>query len=157
MYIFSKYIFFYILFYFPIASTVCRRNLLSGKSLPILCGTPISLEMEINYPYLHGWPQKCKSSSMWAYRKAGPRTLFCLFSYNVTIMFHDILVFDQCLGSGCISEVNVRNFRRDVSDTKGIWCRDVLALFGILKITDKPPGKVSQWWLICQKKFSSSA
>ena len=24
-----------------------------GKSLPILCGPPISLETKINYPYLH--------------------------------------------------------------------------------------------------------
>ena len=24
-----------------------------GKSLPILCGPPISVEIEINYPYLH--------------------------------------------------------------------------------------------------------
>ena len=27
----------------------------------ILCGSPILVEMEIKYPYFHGWPQKYKS------------------------------------------------------------------------------------------------
>ena len=34
--------------------------------------------MEINYLYLHGWPQNYKSSRMWAYRILGSRALFLL-------------------------------------------------------------------------------
>ena len=36
------------------------------KSSAVLCGPPISLEMETNYPYLHGWPQKYRSAGIWA-------------------------------------------------------------------------------------------
>ena len=39
-----------------------------GKSLSILYGPPISVDMEINYPYIYGWPQKYKSPGMWAHR-----------------------------------------------------------------------------------------
>ena len=49
-----------------------------GKSLAVLCGPPISLEMETNYPYLHGWPQKYRSARMWADRILGARTLLYL-------------------------------------------------------------------------------
>ena len=37
--------------------------------------------MEINYPYLHGWPQKYKSARIWAYRIPGLRTLL-IFNMN---------------------------------------------------------------------------
>ena len=51
-----------------------------GKSSAVLCGPPISLEKETNYPYLHGWPQKYSSAEMWADRILGARTLFFLDS-----------------------------------------------------------------------------
>ena len=47
-----------------------------GKSSSVLCERPISVEMEINYPYLsiyvvnyprNGLPQKYKSARIWAY------------------------------------------------------------------------------------------
>ena len=49
-----------------------------GKSSAISCGPPISLEMEINYPHLHGSPQMYKSSRMCACWIPSSRTL--LFS-----------------------------------------------------------------------------
>ena len=49
-----------------------------GKSSPTLYGSPISLEMEINYPYLHDWPHKYRSAGMWADRILGARTLLKL-------------------------------------------------------------------------------
>ena len=57
----------------------------TNKTLPILCGPPISVEMKINYPYLHGWWQKYKSARMWAYRIPGSWTLLFLpfFSYHL--------------------------------------------------------------------------
>ena len=47
-----------------------------GKSSAVLCGPPISLEMETNYPCLHGLLQKYRSAGMWADRILGSRTLF---------------------------------------------------------------------------------
>jgi len=57
------------------------------KSSAVLCGPPILLEMEINYPYLHGWPQKYRSAGMWADLILGSRTLL------ITILVCDILFF----------------------------------------------------------------
>ena len=48
-----------------------------GKFSSILCGPPISVEMDINYPYLHSWPQSLR---MWAYRIPSSRTLLFLIS-----------------------------------------------------------------------------
>ena len=50
-----------------------------GKCSPILCWPLISLEMKINYPYLHDRPQKFKSARIGAYRIPGLRTFFLLF------------------------------------------------------------------------------
>ena len=43
---------------------------------PVLCGPPISLEMEKSYPYLRGWPQQYGSAIMWADQILGLWTLF---------------------------------------------------------------------------------
>jgi len=56
----------------------CFYSIGQEKSSAILCGPPISLETEINYPYLHGWPQKYKSARMWSYWIPRLRTLFYL-------------------------------------------------------------------------------
>ena len=42
-----------------------------GKSLRIFCGPPVSLEVEIYNPYLHGLTRKCESARVWAYRISG--------------------------------------------------------------------------------------
>ena len=59
-----------------------------GKSSPILCGSPISIKVEITYPYLHGLPQKFKSPRIWAYRILGSLlVLFCIISDYFIIVF----------------------------------------------------------------------
>ena len=72
----------YILLHFPMHMReklelyVSYYSIRHETRLPILRGPIISLEMEINYLYFPGWPQKYKCSRMLAYRIPWYRTLF---------------------------------------------------------------------------------
>ena len=59
----------------------------------MLCGPPISFEMETIYPYLHGWPQKYMSAGMWADRILGSWTLFNLLRFGSSLFsMHNLKV-----------------------------------------------------------------
>ena len=60
-----------------------------GKSSPVLCGPSISVEMEINYPYLHGL-QECGTTK---YQVPEP----------CDKLFEKLFIFFLTLGGGSIT------------------------------------------------------
>jgi len=127
------------------------------ESSTVLCGPPNSLEMETNYPYLHGWPQKYMSAGMWPDRILGPRTLFFFnfLQFSVKLQFY-VITDNRNRNRGYLFQYNRIRTATAVFKNATTEARTAIAVFW--KLTTDPslvlsPHIYARLWFLTVKKF----